>query len=377
MSETPSKPGQETESPASKHVAANSRSAPKRRRWIVLLLFLLLISFLTNIWLYGRYQKYFSSDDKAVEKFHSGSALAPDKIAIIRAHGTIMPPLTERLLEQIEKAQKDDAVKGVLLSIDSPGGLVADSHQIYHKLQELHGVYKKPVFVAMKRLAASGGYYIAMGAGPEAKIFAEPTTWTGSIGVIIPRYDVSGLAESWHIKSAPLKTGKYKDALSPFRELSEGERAVWGEILNESFARFLTVIDENRNPLEIRQTDEPKQIDDPEVVPNRLELVEADAEVNAKTNLATGQIFTATQALDNGLVDKIGFEENALTELQEHLGLEEARIVEYESPISLWEALLGFGKAQTPESKQQARLDATVPQAMYYFSWVPPALPMP
>jgi hypothetical protein len=76
-------------------------------------------------------------------------------------------------------------------------------------------------------------------------------------------------------------------------------------------------------------------------------------------------------------VDEIGFEEEALKQLQEKLGLEEARVVSYESPITLWEALLGFGKAQAPEHKQQARLDSAVPQAMYYFSWVPPALPWP
>jgi protease IV len=340
-------------------------------------MFLLVISVLANFWLFGKYQKYFSSDKDVVESFHSGSAFAPDKIAIIRVHGTIMPPLTERLLDQIEQAQKDDAVKGVLLTIDSPGGLVADSHQIYHQLQKLQGEHQKPVFVAMKRLAASGGYYIAMGAGPQGKIFAEPTTWTGSIGVIIPRYDVSGLAESWHIKSSPLKTGKYKDALSPFRELSEGEREIWSEILNESFEKFLTVIDENRPQLTIHKTDEPKQVDDPEVVPNGLELVAVDAQGQSKANLATGRIFTANQALANGLVDEIGFEDEALAQLQEHLGLEEVRIVNYKSPVSLWEALLGLGKAQAPEQKQQTRLDAAVPQAMYYFSWVPPALPMP
>ena len=81
----------------------------------------------------------------------------------------------------------------MLLRIDSPGGLVADSHQIYHALNELREAVEMPVYVSMARIAASGGYYIAMGAGPDGKIFAEPTTWTGSIGVMIPHYDVTGL----------------------------------------------------------------------------------------------------------------------------------------------------------------------------------------
>lgn len=344
---------------------------------LLMMLFLLLFSVLFNVWIYGKYQKQFSPKAKAVEAFYSGNALAKDKIAIIRIQGTIMPPFTERTLAQLEQAQKDPAVKGVLLTIDSPGGLVADSHQIYHQLQKLRQEGQKPVYVAMKRIAASGGYYVAMGAGPEAQIFAEPTTWTGSIGVIIPHYDVSGLAASWNIKSTPLKTGKFKDALSPFREPSPEERALWGEILNESFEKFLTVIDENRPQLVIRKTDEPTAPGNPEVVENHLALVPADAKADDPVNLATGRIFTANQALKNGLVDAIGYEADALAALQEKIGLEEARVVTYQSPVTLLETLLGLGKAQAPEEQEQARLDAAVPQAMYYFSWVPPALPFP
>lgn len=371
------------ETPAPKE-DRSSRSTPvpepprKKRRWgLRFLILLFVLSLFANFVMYSNFREYFTSANDPIEKFHSGDELAEDKIAVIRVEGTIMPPMTERVLKQIEEAQDDEAVKGVLLVVDSPGGLVADSHQIYHALEELRGEGGKPVYVAMKRLAASGGYYIAMGAGPEGKIFAEPTTWTGSIGVIIPRYDVSGLAESWNIKSAPLKTGKFKDALSPFREISEDERAVWAEILNESFARFLSVIDENRPAVSIRKLEEPADPEDPEVVPNSLELVSDNAEGNDKKDLATGQIFTAIDAQKAGLVDEIGFEDDAIDQLKEKLGLEEVRVVTYETPVTLWEMLLGLGKAHAPEEREQARLDATVPQAMYYFSWVPPAIPVP
>src|SRR5207248_4028218 len=106
----------------------------------------------------------------------------------------------------IKKAKEDANVKGVLLAVDSPGGTVTDSHKIYHQLKELSE--KKPVFVSMGSLAASGGYFVAMGAGTQAKIYAEPTTWTGSIGVIIPHYEVTELAEKAGIKALPLKTGE-------------------------------------------------------------------------------------------------------------------------------------------------------------------------
>lgn len=383
MNPTPPEPNQTPQTASSQgHQPKRSTAPPeqprKKRRWGLRIVILVLgVSVMANIVMYTNFREYFTASDDPIEKFHSGEKLAAEKIAIIRVEGTIMPPMTERILKQIEQAEEDEAVKGVLLTIDSPGGLVADSHQIYHALGKLRAESEKPVYVAMKRLAASGGYYIAMGAGPEGKIFAEPTTWTGSIGVIIPRYDISGLADEWKIKSAPLKTGKFKDALSPFRELSPEERDIWGEILNESFARFLNVIDENRPALEIRETDEPTAPDDPEVVPNKMELVSAKPEADEPTNLATGRIFTAAAAETAGLVDEIGFEEEAITQLKEKLGLEKARVVTYKSPVTLWETLLGFSRSQAPEQKKQARLDAAVPQAMYYFSWVPPAIPTP
>jgi len=268
----------------------------------------------------------------------SGSRTSEDKIALLEVEGTIMPPFTERWLQTIKAIADDKAVKGVVLRIDSPGGLVADSHQIYHRLKELSE--KKPVYVAMQRMAASGGYYIAMGAGTQGKIYAEPTTWTGSIGVIIPRYDVSKLAEKWEIKVEPLTTGPFKDALSPFRELTEPERAVWKEIIDDAFQRFVTVIDENRQQLD---------------------------EAGVK-KLATGQVYTANQALANGLVDKIGFLEDALEDLKAQLGLETVRVVSYQLKPTLSDLLMG-SKASETDIRLQALMDATVPRAMYLCSW--------
>ncbi len=174
-----------------------------------------------------------------------------------------MPPFTERILKSLERAEDDPEVRGVLLIVDSPGGLVADSHQIYHRLTRLRE--KKPVAVSMRRMAASGGLYVAMGAGPQGMIFAEPTTWTGSIGVIIPRYEISELAEKVGVEPGSLKTGELKDSLNPIRPLSEQEIKVWNEILAESLDQFIDVIDQNRDTLD-------------------------NAEVR---ELATGQVYTA------------------------------------------------------------------------------------
>lgn len=191
--------------------------------WTKFLVFALVISIMVNFAMHGQYEEYFSNATGPTEKYYSGDMESQNKIAIISVDGTIMSPLTDQVIKSVKQAKKDNDVKAVLLSVDSPGGLVADSHQIHHELKLL-SESGKPVYVVMKRMAASGGLYVAMGAGPEAKIFAEPTCWTGSIGVIIPRFDLSGLAEKYGVSSEPLKTGKFKDSLSPFRELDEEEK---------------------------------------------------------------------------------------------------------------------------------------------------------
>ncbi len=273
------------------------------------------------------------------QSHHSGTEGADGKLAVINFSGTIMPPFTNRWLQQIKEATDDDSIQGVLLSVDSPGGLVADSHQIYHELLKLRE--KKPIYVAMKRLAASGGYYISMGIGEEGEIFVEPTTWTGSIGVIIPRYNASELATKVGVKVEPLATGPLKDSLNPFRNLSDSERQVWDEILADSFDRFVGVIADNRPELD-------------------------DEKVRA---LATGQIYTANQAIEKGLADKVGYEEDALDALASSLGLSEYEAVEYSSPATLLDILLS--KAETPPTISEQLLESSIPRAMYYCSWNP------
>jgi protease-4 len=311
---------------------------PPARVWPMrLLIVLLIISLFINLGQYTAYQDYVS-DRSPIETFDSGDLSADDKIALIEVSGVIMPPFTERWIETIEHVTDEDDVKGVVLVIDSPGGLVADSHQIYRALQALAA--KKPIYVAMKRMAASGGYYIAMGAGPEGVIFAEPTTWTGSIGVIIPRYELSGLAEQFGVHSDPLTTGQFKDSLSPFKPLTEAERELWNGIIQDAFDRFVGVIDEGRANLDEEQ-------------------VRAQAE---------GQVFTANQALDNGLIDQIGYEEDAVAALQEKLGLASARVVRFEQPPTVLDLLLG--SAKEPDVNPLAQfLQTQVPQAMYFCGW--------
>ena len=285
-----------------------------------------------------------STTGSVVEAYESGPRTAASKVAIIDISGVIGPPLTGSVINRIEHARDDDAVEAVLLRIDSPGGLVADSHQIYHRLKELSD--KKPVYASFGRLAASGGYYVAMGIGPSGKIFTEPTTWTGSIGVIIPHYEVDQLANKWGVKAKPLTTGPFKDSLSPFKEMNADEQVLWEEIIDDAFNRFVGVIDDNREALD-------------------------DAAVR---EVATGQIFTASQALDRKLVDAEGFEDDALEALIADESLGDVKVVRYRSPPTLVDVFLGTASAEEPTiqlgSDFSNKLNrAITPQPLYVFGW--------
>lgn len=307
------------------------------RSWFLYMV--LVLSLLANIGMYSEYERYFAADSGPTEAYHSGDKESKNKIARITIEGTIMPPFTSHVVQDLKKAAKEDDIKGVLLVIDSPGGLVADSHEIYHELVALR--QKKPIVVQMKSLAASGGYYVAMGAGKEGKIFAEPITWTGSIGVIIPHYDFSKLATDHGVKVDPLKTGEFKDALNMFKELSPAERKIWEEIMNQSFEEFLTIIDENRDTLDMP----------------------------AIKQLATGQIYTAKDAKKLGMIDEIGYEEDALAALKKQINVTEARVVKYQHPPTVVELLSGSASARDPQSQWRSLMELTVPRAMYYCSW--------
>jgi len=315
---------------------------PRRRFSTALLMLVLLISVAFNFMLYSAYHSYFSLGEVS-EKFHSGDPLVTDRIALITVEGTIMPPFTGHVLKCIEQASKDENVKGVVLVVDSPGGLVADSNEIYHALRKLETDKHKLINVSMKRLAASGGYYVSMGAGPDGVIFAEPTCWTGSIGVILPHYDMSKLSDIVGIKDDSLKTGPYKDTLSLFRPVSEADKKLWSEILDETLDRFLEVIAGSRKGLDVKKIRE----------------------------MATGQVFTAKQAKERKLVDQIGFLDDAVKSLKDRLNLGKVRVVSYEMPPNFLERLISSSESARPEARWKAILETTVPRAYYLFTSLP------
>jgi protease-4 len=307
--------------------------------------------------LYSSYHSYFTPTDAPTEKWHSLSKTAMEKIAIIDVSGAIMDGEDSFAKKQIDRVKEDDSVIGVVVRINSPGGTVTGSDYIYHHLRELKAERGKeepfPIIVSMGSICASGGYYIAMAVGDEKQaIYAEPTTWTGSIGVIIPHYDLSGTMKEIGVADDSIASAPLKQMGSPTKPMTPEEREVLQELVDESFKGFKEIVMSGR----------PKFKDD-------------SAALDAA---ATGQIFTAKQALERGLVDKIGFVEDAITRVAEltNKSPDDLRCVQYEEPATLMGSLLGADTSLRPSGRIDigALIDLTTPRAYYLWSWLPAAL---
>ena len=290
--------------------------------------------------------QYFDTSGGISEKYHSGPKFASDKIAIINVSGVIVRG-EGYIKRQIDRVSKDDNVKAVVVRIESPGGTITGSDYLYHHLTQLRENRKLPLVVSMGNIAASGGYYVAMAVGDqEDSIYAEPTTTTGSIGVIIPHYDVSGLMKKLAVKDDSIATHPRKQMLSMTRPLTDDHLTIVKEYINEAFVRFKEIVKSGRPSLDPARLDE----------------------------LATGEVFTANQAKASGLVDRIGFIEEAISRAAELASLDEdeVRVVQYERPVSLFGILALTQAHQPPPSPLLELLERSVPQRYYLFTSLPP-----
>ncbi len=277
---------------------------------------------------------------------------ATKKVAIINVEGAIMHQ-DGYPKWQIDQIRDDEDVIALVLRVDSPGGTVTGSHYLWHQLNELRKEKKIPLVVSMGGICASGGYYISMAVGNEVDtIWAEPTTWTGSIGVILPHYDVSALLKKWDIKDDSIMSNPIKAAGSMTRELTPEDRKIFQDLIDESFTDFKAIVQTGR----------------PNLTPEQM------------TDASTGQIFTAKQAQKLGLVDKLGFLEDAIAHAAKLAGVTDPksyRAVKYSKPVSLFgDASSLFGKSPAaPDSLGRAlqHLQTIATPRMYYL-W-PAALP--
>ncbi|MBX3415640.1 MAG: signal peptide peptidase SppA [Pirellulales bacterium] len=332
-------------------------AAPRRRGvWGCLvisgLLVLLLFSLMLNLGLMAAVPgDLFSQSESTVrERFHSMNRFGREKVAIIEIEGTILETEGGFVKKQIDQVVKDEGVKGVVLRVNSPGGTVSASDYLLHHLQQMTAEREIPLVVSMGGICASGGYYVSMAVGdaPDT-IYAEPTTWTGSIGVVIPHYDLSGLLTEWKIADDSIKSAPLKTMGSPTKPMTEEERAVLQGLVDDSFKRFKEIVVGGRPVFK----DNSDGLD----------------------KVTTGQIFTADQAVNDKIVDRIGFLEDAIDRVIELASLDrdQVRVVKYAKPPTLADALFG-SSSQSQNLSLAALLDLSAPQAYYIYTTLPAAL---
>ena len=227
-----------------------------------------------------------------VSKMQGFSFVRGEKVAILPISGLITD--SEGTIEQLKKFAKDDSVKAIVVRLNTPGGGVGPSQEIYEEVRKIRG--KKVVVASMGALAASGGYYIACGAD---KIFANPGTITGSIGVLMQFVNVKDLIEKIGVKGFVIKSGSFKDTGSPVREMSPEERKLLQSVIDNVHSQFVNAVVEGRR------------------LPREDVLAIAD-----------GRILSGEQAKELGLVDALGNQEDAVAEAGKMAKIEgEPRVV--------------------------------------------------
>ena len=240
-----------------------------------------------------------------------------ERIALIRIEGVILD--SKEILDELEQFGKNPSVKALLLRIDSPGGAVAPSQEIYEEVKKLREKGEIKVVASMGSVAASGGYYIA---AATDKIVANPGTLTGSIGVILELVNVEGLLEKVGVKSVVIKSGAKKDIGSPFRTMSSQEQKLLQSVLDDVHNQFIEAVAEGRG------------MSEEEVRP-----------------LADGRIFTGRQAKEMGLVDELGNLQDAIQLAADMVGIKgKPKVIETKKKFSLinflrsqWQGSMGSG----------------------------------
>lgn len=217
-----------------------------------------------------------------------GFSAGGDRIAMIPVEGVIDDQMAKNVNRHLKQYGDDSRVKAIILRVDSPGGGVSASQEIYREVKRVKEEKKKKVVVSMASVAASGGYYIAC---PADKIFANPGTITGSIGVIAEWINYKGLAEWAKLKPVVFKSGEFKDTGSPTRELTEAEKKYFQSMIDELYNQFVGAVAEGRQG-------------------KREASVEMTREQVVR--LADGRVYTGETAKKNGLVDEIGNYEDAV-----------------------------------------------------------------
>jgi protease-4 len=238
------------------------------------------------------------------EYYSTGSG---DKIGLIEINDVIIN--SEGVVQQIKKFREDKSIKAILIRINSPGGGVAASQEIYEEVKYTRD-YGKLVIVSMGSIAASGGYYIACGSN---LIVANPGTLTGSIGVIAQFISIKDLADKLGIEETTIKSGELKDSGDPFKKMNDKDKEYFQEVVDNTFGQFLEVVSKERK-----------------------------ISKDSLLQYANGRVFTGLQAKDIGLIDTLGTFEDAIRITAKLAGIEgEPRVIKERRRYSVFERLIG------------------------------------
>ena len=260
------------------------------------------------------------------------------KIVVVDIQGIIDDQQSEDIYAQLKLARRDEQVKGVIVRINSPGGAVSASDRIYSLIRNYRDKTGKPVVAFMHGVAASGGYYASVACD---KIIAEPTTITGSVGVIMAHFVIQGLIEDkLGIQPVIIKSGRKKDWPSPFQTPTEEQRQyLQDKLITPAYERFVQLVAQGRESLTLAQV----------------------------RRLADGSIYGAAEALDEDLIDEIGYLDEAIGLVKSLAGIEDAQVVVYRKPFSL-AGFLNSRSAGLPKIDRATLYELSTPEILYLWS---------
>jgi protease IV len=369
----PAQPAPPTVPPPLITPMASAKTSRNGRGWMILaiVLFVLFgISMLFNLGrvagnlFHGRTVKYSRTAGPRLEEVIYEDNDAANKIAIIEVNGIITGrsldqsgfTLVDLIKAQLRRAEEDGRVKAVLLKVDSPGGEVLASDDIYRAIKDFQARTRKPVVASMGSLAASGGYYIS---SPCRWIVANEMTITGSIGVIMSSWNYRGLMDKVGVLPQTFKSGKFKDMLSGSREpdsISPEEKAMVQGLIDETFARFKHIVQEGRTLAYDRNKDASEK---------------GHALSDDWQNYADGRVLSGTEALKLGFVDELGVFDDAVARTKKIAGIAQANLVLYQQHFDLSDMFKLFGKTESSATlKVDLGMDAPKLQAgkLYFLS---------
>ena len=249
-----------------------------------------------------------------------------------------------RVEAELERAREDDDVRAVVVSINSPGGTVTASDILYNQLLRFKAERNVPVLVQMLDLATSGGYYVAL-AGDE--IIANPTTVTGSIGVLFTNVSVAGLLDKLGVHDQTIASGRMKDIGSPLRTMTPEERAVLEGLINDMQARFVALVRARR----------------PGLTPEMA------------AQMVDGRVYSADQALRGGLVDALDYLDGTVARARQRAGVSEATVIRYQRGNEYAEGLYargGLAPAQITQVQVLPLAERRLPPGPHFlYLWAP------